>query len=218
MAVQPVVFADHLKHLLVPITSVKLWPDNPRSGDLTALKESIRVNTFYNPVVVQKSTRYVLAGNHRMRALMEMGADQVPAMEIDVDDNEARRLALADNRISDLAFYNDTQLFELLDQLVQEDGSLEGTGYDRAAYELLLQGMESDRIVGGVRQGVLPEERLDAYNELDIRSIILPYATDDYEYVATALANMRMRWGMESNADVVRRLLEEAMEEVEAAS
>lgn len=214
----PVVFAEHIQHMLVDISTLRLWPENPRAGDLTALKESIRVNTFYQPVLVQASTRYVLAGNHRMRALMEMGETKIPVVEIDVDDNSARRLALADNRISDLAFYNDSQLFELLDQLVKEDGSLEGTGYDRAAYELLLQGIESDRVVGGVRQGVLPEERLDAYNELDIRSIILPYATEDYEYVANALANMRMRWGMESNADVVRRLLEEAMEDVEALS
>jgi hypothetical protein len=214
---KPVVFAEHLRHLLKPIGDYKLWPDNPRSGDLTALKESIRVNSFYNPVVAQKSTKFILAGNHRMRALLEMGEDEVPVMEIDVDDNEARRLALADNRVSDLAFYNDNQLFELLDQLIKEEGSLEGTGYDRAAYELLLQGQEADSIVGGVRQGVLPEERLDAYNELDIRSIILPYAMDDYEFVANALSSLRMRWGFEANADVVRRLLEEALEEVDAS-
>jgi len=199
--------------LLVPRSDVKFWPANPRSGDLETLKESIKANGFYAPVVAQRSTSYVIAGNHRLAALDELGVDQVPVLFVDVDDDEAMRLALADNRTSDLAFYDDAALFALLDHLVAVDG-LEGTGYDRAAYELLLQGMEANEIVGGVRQGLTPDDRIDAYNALDIRSIILPYEAAVYEAMAAGLARLRDKLGLETNAEVVRALVTEALGEL----
>jgi len=197
--------------LLVPWDSVKPWPDNPRSGDLTALKESIRVNGFYGSIIVQQSTKFIIAGNHRHQALGELGATEVPVLELDVDtsDVEAVRIALADNRASDLAFYDDEALFKLLEQLIESEG-LEGTGYDRTAYELLLQGHEASDIVGGVRQGVTPDDRLDQYNQLDIRSIILPYEAETYEEVANKLAALRQAMFLESNADVVKFLVDGA--------
>jgi hypothetical protein len=199
---------------LVPIDTVKPWPDNPRSGDLAALKESIRKNGFYQPIVVQKTTGFVLAGNHRLQALQEMGATEVPVVIVDVDDIQAKRLALVDNRTSDLAFYDDQQLFKLLQDMVEQD-SLEGTGYDRAAFELLLQGTGGDSVTGGIRQGLIPGERLDEYNQLDVRSIILPYDGEEYEVVATAFTHMRQALFVDTNAEVAKILLQRALEEVE---
>ena len=212
-----VVFTEAVKPLLVPITSVQNWPKNPRSGDLTALVESITKNGFYQPVVAQRSTGYVIAGNHRKAALESMGATEIPVVFVDASDEDAARIALADNRTSDLAFYDDAQLFELLSGLVDEGGGgLEGTGYDRAAYQLLLQGLETDgHVVGGVRQGGTPEERLDEYNLLDIRSIILPYDAAVYDEVAGGLLALRREWEMETNAEAVQRLVAEAMEDLE---
>lgn len=206
-------FHDAVLPYLVPIDTVKPWPDNPRSGDLSALKESIRKNGFYQPLVVQKMTGFVLAGNHRLQALTEMGADEVPVVILDVDDLQAKRLALADNRTSDLAFYDDQQLFKLLSEMVELD-SLDGTGYDRAAFELLLQGTGGE-VMGGVRQGLNVGERLDEYNDLDIRSIILPYQGDVYVEVAAMFTRMRQALFVETNAEVAKILLERAMEEVE---
>lgn len=209
-------FHDDVVPLLVPIDEIKPWPENPRSGDLGALVESIQKNGFYGAVVVQRSTNYVLAGNHRLAALTQMGEDQIPVVWVDVDDTEAARLALADNRTSDLAFYDDEALFALLDHLVSVD-SLEGTGYDRAAYELLLQGVESDGagVVGGVRQGMTPEDRIDSYNALDIRSLILPYEASIYEEIAGGLAQLRRALDLESNAEVVAELVRSALNDVE---
>jgi len=205
---------ESLHGLMVPIDMLIPWPDNPRSGDLSALKESIRKNGYYQPVVVQRSTKYVIAGNHRMQAMQELGAVEIPALFVDVDDVSATRLALADNRTSDLAFYDDEQLFKLLEELVAKD-SLDGTGYDRSAFELLLQGVGGDNVTGGIRQGLIPGERLDEYNDLDIRSIILPYAGEEYEVVATAFTHMRQALFVDTNAEVVKILLTKALEEVD---
>jgi len=199
----------------VEVFSIRQHPQNPRRGDDRIVSQSIENNGFYGAIIVQKSTGYILAGNTRYRAAIAEGSKTVPAFIVDCDDEVATRILLADNRTSDLAFYDDEQLFTLLKGLVESEG-LDGTGYDRAAYELLLQSVESDAIVGGIRQGIVPEERIDAYNELDIRSLILPYDFSRYEPVANGLAQLRSYWGLDSNADVVERLVFEALEDMGA--
>lgn len=188
---------------LVPIDLVQEYPDNPRRGDTKALRESIERNGFYGVLIAQKSTGFILAGNHRLRVLREMGVNSVPVMFVDCTDEDARRIVLADNRTSDLAFYDDPTLFRLLQEL---DGDLGGTGYDRASYELLLQGLEGDQILGGIAQGFSPEEREAAYLDSEVRSIILPYGGELYDDVAGNLQALRSALSLDTNADVVEIL------------
>lgn len=198
-----------------PIDKAEEHPGNPRRGDDAVVAQSVRHNGFFGAILIQRSTGYVIAGNTRFRVMAEQGSPTVPAFIVDVDDDTATRIMLADNRTSDLAFYDDEQLFELLQQLVDTEGGagLDGTGYDRASYELLLQSIESDHIIGGIRQGLTPDDRLDAYNELDVRSIILPYGPGEYETVASGLAALRDQFFVQTNAEVVQRLVAEALVE-----
>lgn len=110
---------------MVKVGKVRPHPQNPRVGNIDAIVDSIRVNGFYGALVVQKSTGHILAGNHRYLAAIEAGADEVPVIFVDVDDEEAKRILLADNRTADLGTYDEQQLVELLQSL--DDTS--GTGY-----------------------------------------------------------------------------------------
>lgn len=198
-----ITFDEKSEQHLVPIESVEEYPDNPRRGDTKALTESIIRNGFYGVLIAQTSTRRILAGNHRLRVLRSLGAEEVPVMFIDCSDADARRIVLADNRTSDLAFYDDPTLFKLLQEL---DGDLGGTGYDRASYELLLQGLEGEEILGGIAQGFTPEEREAAYIDSEVRSIILPYGGEMYDDVAGNLQALRSALSVDTNADVVEIL------------
>ena len=202
-------FADEVRQHLVPIDSVEEWPDNPRKGDLDALIDSIVTNGFYTVCAVQDSSNRLVAGNHRRKALKHLGATHVPVVRLKISDEDAIRIVLGDNRTSDLAFYDDPTLFQLLQKL---DGDFRGTAYDRASYELLLQSMAGEEILGQIAQGFVPSDRVDAYNELDIRNIILPYHGSTFDEVAEGLIHLRQSWGMETNADVVSRLVYEALE------
>jgi len=206
-------FAEEVRQHLVPIDSVEEWPDNPRKGDLDALIDSIVTNGFYTICAVQDSSNRVVAGNHRRKALMQLGATQVPVVRLPISDEVAMRIVLGDNRTSDLAFYDDSTLFQLLQAL---DGDFRGTGYDRASYELLLQSMEGEEVLGHIAQGFVPSDRVDAYNELDIRNVILPYHGSTYDNVAGGLIALRELWGYDTNADVVERLVHVALELQEA--
>lgn len=53
---------------------LKPHPRNPRQGDVGAIYQSIEANGFYGAIVAQRSTGYILAGNHRYKAAAEAGA------------------------------------------------------------------------------------------------------------------------------------------------
>jgi len=115
------------------LDDLKEYPNNARRGDVSVLVESLKINGQYRPIVVQKSTKFVLAGNHLLRAAKILGWDQVDAVVVDVDDQKALKIVLADNRTADLGDYNTDLLATLLADL--ED--FEGTGYSLADIEEL---------------------------------------------------------------------------------
>jgi ParB-like chromosome segregation protein Spo0J len=127
-----------------PVADLVEHPANPRRGDVEAIAASIDANGFYGAIVVQESTGLVLAGNHRLRAARRQGLDVVPVAVIDVDDERAKRILLADNRTSDLGAYDDELLRTLLEELAAEADGLTGTGYDDADLTAMLDKLERD--------------------------------------------------------------------------
>lgn len=115
---------------VVPLDSLKQHPRNARSGDLGAIHQSIEANGFYGAVIAQKSTGFILAGNHRWLAAVQAEATEIPVTWVDVDDDHALRIMLADNRTNDLASMDEAALADLLKELHAATGTLTGTGYD----------------------------------------------------------------------------------------
>ena len=121
----------------VPTDSIKLHPENPRDGDVGAIITSISQNGWYGALIAQKSTNFVLVGNHRLMAVRQLGWKQVPVIFLDVDDRRARNIMLADNRVSDKADYNEDSLAALL-SAAAADGDLLATGYDQEDVDALI--------------------------------------------------------------------------------
>jgi hypothetical protein len=122
----------------VALSKLREHPANPRQGDVGAVSQSIDASGFFGVVVAQRSTGYVLAGNHRLKAARALGMDALPVAYVDVDDDRAMRILLADNRTSDLGTYDNAALVQLLDHLASTDAGLGGTGYSTEAYGDLL--------------------------------------------------------------------------------
>ena len=113
----------------VPIDSISPHPRNVRQGDIGAIVESLKTHGQYRPIVVQKSTGHILAGNHTWKAARLLKMDTIAVTEIDVDDDQALRILLTDNRSNDLAAYDEHALLELLQELAATELALEGTGF-----------------------------------------------------------------------------------------
>lgn len=117
---------ETLDRLSVPVDSLKPYPGNPRRGNVDSIVKSLERNGQYRPIVVNKRTSEVLAGNHTLLAAKKLGWDEIAATFVDVDEDQAARIVLVDNRANDVAGYDDDELRELLESLPD----LDGTGYD----------------------------------------------------------------------------------------
>lgn len=125
--------------VVVPTSSVRPHPENANQGSVGAIRESLRTHGQYRTIVVQKSTGYVLAGNTTWRAAQEEGRETIAVIELDVDDDRARRILLVDNRSAQLGDgYDDMALAELLRQ-VQASEDWSGTGWVEEDLHALLE-------------------------------------------------------------------------------
>lgn len=127
------------------VEQLRQHPQNPRRGDVEMIASSIDANGFYGSIVAQRSTGYVLAGNHRLLAARQRGIAELPVIWLDVDDDAARRILLVDNRSNDLASYDEAELVELLRDL---DGELDGTGYTEEDLIALMSSVDVAHAVG----------------------------------------------------------------------
>lgn len=119
-----------LKIETVQLAAIHQHPDNPNNGDMDALEESMEVNGFFAPITLQRSTGAILAGNHRYMVALRRGMKELPAIYLDVTDEQAKRIMLADNQITRLGFDDEGQLLNALTDLYATDLSLHGTGFD----------------------------------------------------------------------------------------
>lgn len=120
---------------LVDALTLNLWPgaENPKLHDLDAIGASMEANGVFGALLVQKSTRRVIAGNGSLTAAVSRGVGTVPVLWLDVDDDRARRIMLADNRLSEIGGIDEEKLAALLGSMPD----LAGTGYDIGDLDVL---------------------------------------------------------------------------------
>ncbi|AVP71247.1 ParB N-terminal domain-containing protein [Prescottella equi] len=221
------------------VGTLKQYKDNPRVGDVVAIAESLQKVGQYKPIVVNKGSltgrkNEVLAGNHTLQAAKQLGWPTVKAVHVDVDEDTAKRIVLADNKTADLGDYNSTILTNLLTDL---DGDLDGTGFTFEEVDDMLADLReaaedaiaaaapaSDPDEGeqskpepkygdddpGMANKKSMDEKLEGYAQSDTRSIILSYQGDAYVWMVDQLAELGEKYDTASNAETVMRLLEEA--------
>lgn len=128
---------------LVDAGSLQPHPENPNRGNAELIRDSIAENGFYGAVVVQKSSRRIIIGEHRWRELVAAGAGKVPVIWADVDDAHARKIMEMDNGSQDarLGYDPDRQL-ALVRAIVGDADpaeALRGTSWTAERYEELLR-------------------------------------------------------------------------------
>jgi hypothetical protein len=121
----------------VPLGELTRFPGNARVGNVDQIRASLRRNGQYRALVVRDTGNglVVLAGNHTADALTAEGTDVARCEIITCTDDEARRINLADNKISDIAVYDEGDLTELLSYL---DGDYDGTGWTTGEVDRLV--------------------------------------------------------------------------------
>lgn len=122
---------------IVPIDDVRPHPRNFREWDLGAIDVSISRLGLYLPVVVQRSTGYIVAGSGRWTVLKSQGATEIPVRYEDFTDEEAVAVLVGDNWIAQRGRNLDPELLELMQELRDEAELLRAAGVEDDDVEAL---------------------------------------------------------------------------------
>jgi hypothetical protein len=182
----------------VAVATLLQHPDNPRRGNVAAIKESITAFGWHGTVVAQTATRRVIAGNHRLLAAIDLGIETVPVFWADVDDDTARRILLADNRASDLATYDDNVLLMILRSVPD----LAGTGYTQLTIEELARDLSGGEEQPWGSMGSKERDR-DRWAAGSIRQLTLILTPAEYEAVLSICVRVCDETGLSSNTEAI---------------
>ncbi|MEV6401284.1 ParB/RepB/Spo0J family partition protein [Streptomyces sp. NPDC051907] len=128
----------------VPIGELKQFPGNPNEGNVEEIARSLKNNGLFEPIIVQKSTGYILSHNHVTQAADSLGWSHLDVIRVDVDDMAAKRIVAAANRTAELSRRNDFLLAELLSDIADGEHGLDGTGYDEGYLDELMDRVEPE--------------------------------------------------------------------------
>lgn len=182
----------------VKIGKIKPHPNNPRVIEPEAMEKLVRsIKAFpamlkYRPLIVQKSTGFVLGGNQRHKAAEILGMQELPVIYVDVDEKKAREIILKDN----------TQFgewdFDKLKSFADKETLIEW-GVEDAKYISFEDDQE-------------PEE--DEYEDADhdtqlIKKIVFSVPTEEYEVALDKLNRYIAKHGLNDNTDAIIKLLED---------
>lgn len=198
MTMRKAQITSEITHLTIPIDTLTTHPNNVRQGDIGMICQSLQTHGQYRPIVVQKSSNIILAGNHTYKAAKALGWKEIAATYVDCDDIQALQILLADNRASDMASYDESALADFLADLISND-ALEGTLFDPEDLDDLMQR------INGTLSFDPPTE--DDSSDSGNKTLILEYSADEYQSLMRKLNSLRKSMDLETNAQVVATLI-----------
>ena len=120
----------------MPIKDLKFAPYNPRKiseQQMKALKLSIEKNGLVNPIIWNKKTGFVVGGNQRLAALIDLEYEKTWVAVIDVSEEREKAINLALNKISGDWDY---EMLKDMFQSISED-DWEMTGFQPSEISIL---------------------------------------------------------------------------------
>lgn len=136
-----------------PIEGIKPYGRNPRINDraVDAVAESIFSFGFKQPIVIDKNN-VIIAGHTRYLASKKLGLEEVPVIVADdLSKDQVKAYRLADNRVGELAEWDESKLLQELKDIESFDMSLFGF---EETIELLSQSSEEMPSQDGASVGI----------------------------------------------------------------
>ncbi len=130
-----------LSALAVPIDSIKPDPQNVRrhpEPNRQAIKKSLQGFQQRKPIVVNKRTMIIEAGNGLWQEMKSLGAKEIAVVFVDDTDEQAKAYGIMDNRSAELAEWDIPALKDMLQDLDTGSLDMDLTGFDSKALEDLM--------------------------------------------------------------------------------
>lgn len=121
----------------VEVGALREWEGNPRQEQpVEEVAQSIQRFGFGAPILARPNGE-IIAGHTRWKAAQSIGLDRVPVRYMNLSESEARALALADNRLGELAAWDAAGLADSLREIRGESSTLDGLGWESSDLDLL---------------------------------------------------------------------------------
>lgn len=132
----------------MPVSELVPWDQNPRLNEsaVEEVAKSIKRFGFASPIIARTADNMVIAGHTRLLAAKKIGLKSVPVRFMDLDLNDAQLLALADNKIGEIADWDETKLKDILASL--DDQDLSGLGWSDDELDALIDHHEPVELNG----------------------------------------------------------------------
>jgi len=171
---------------IIPLKRLKPHPKNPNTHpdkQIELLAKIITQQGWRKAITISNRSGFITAGHGRLMAAKKAGLTKAPVEYQDYE-NEAAELAdlVADNKIAELAFFND----EILEDIMAENVSIEMMGIDINDY------LDENH----KRQPVLNEEKIEI-KAFKKTHILLSFPPDKFIKIQKTLENVININGME---------------------
>jgi ParB/RepB/Spo0J family partition protein len=145
------------------------WDRNPRNNEhaVSKVAESITAYGFASPIVARKSDNRVIAGHTRLKAAQQLDLKQVPVRYVDLTDDQASALAIADNKLGEIATWNEDELSAILNDLNEAGADLDALGWQEGELNEIMENLEPELYTTKIESPVY-EITGDCPNEDDI--------------------------------------------------
>lgn len=194
-----------MKAEIVKIETLVFDPANARKHgekNLAAIKSSLQRFGQQKPIVVD-ANGVVRAGNGTLAAAKALGWKEIAIVRSPLSGSEATAYAIADNRSSELAEWDDDSLAKQLSALQIENEKLAGvTGFDQTDIDQMILGM--------MKQNDEDEEAKDEDEASDDSvSVIVVMSIEQEIAFKQAIRDAKNKYGVKTVADAICRIMED---------
>lgn len=150
--------------VFVDIDSLVPWDKNPRNNvkAIKEVKKSIETFGFASPIIARTQNREIIAGHTRWQAARALGMTTVPVRFLDLSEEQAHALAVADNRLGEIAEWDAALLEDVLKEIEDIDTDL----LDATGFADELETLFSDDFIDEI------EDTSDTQRELEYRVVV----------------------------------------------
>lgn len=214
----------------MPLAELISAARNPKAHDLPGIARSISKFGYVDVISVDERTGRLVSGHGRVESLAmskQQGHDAPDGVDVRADgewlvptlrgwrsrsDAEAEAFLVAANKLTEKGGWDERLLAELLTD-VADAQLLELTGFDNNELDDLRAALDWDGDGGG--SGMRNTNSLgtdaDRYADRDTRTVILSYSVEQFEVLVEQLAELATRFDVDTNSDVVARLVLDAI-------
>ena len=213
--------APSLEQTQVPIDSVKPHPDNDNEGDVEFIKESIKANGMYAPIVIQASTRHIVKGNHTWLACLALEYPTIAAVELDITDDQALAIMEMDNESSRRSTFNAEVRRKNLKRLAKATGVMEYLPLFAEWSQDQREAMDGATAIDAQATGnyaetpeqyaarAAHEPKQSSTSAQGFKEVVLMFKQDDYVAFQARCEEVKKAAKLHSNTDVVNKAVKE---------